>query len=195
MKTIHTRIDCLAMRLNDLMTHIYGNCTISITQDDEKYLLRLLNWIPSFSCVITHPKLRKSEFVQHYQRNIAYIKTFKDRLNFSRDMPLPKTKIQTGYLHSLIDKVFDESNDILHYCTRIHTFADMDHLFFALDICKTITTLQCPLMHNNEFRVDNIDAYDRLMAILHLRIFQMTNFKYNDILALEINQRITVINK
>jgi len=186
MSGIYRPLGALTDDINYLMDDILQQSIIAMDHASLDYLQGLLNWLCKFSCLILHSAISEYPFREKFRYLQRRSKHFESKVKQAKEMNItPKILHNNGKCNTYIDRILEDMEEVIRFITNEMKgpFAHKGYLTHTLDLAKTVIQFECQLVHSKIAVAADTEKFEKLIAILCLRIFQLTNIKYDKALT------------
>lgn len=186
-------VNSVAVELNKLFLFLYKIELKERTANDTNAIREILNWLISYECLILHNYIELTPPMREFKTNLMVKDEITQRLrevklvtetDHQKLKVFKLTRVQHSTIHFHVISIKLRTEQLVDYAVHnSHTFPSQAHMFYALYQLKNIVTSMCPILHSEFFEPDRKLRLNRLLTFIHYRIVQISNIKYNNILA------------
>ena len=179
----------LTLDINNLFAYLYAVDPITTTLGEAQDILRLMNWLCSFKCLLLHNHLPVTppmqEYIRYYADRIRHYTNLSIRLAQSYLTQASTNSIfKMNVAQTHIDNVISRLELLLDFA--IHNSSSFDsksHMYQTLYLLKILTSGLCPILHSEMVPFEKKEMINKMIIVLYYRIVQISNVQHPSIIT------------
>ena len=179
----------LILDVNNLFAYIYSFKAVTSSKGEVQDILRIMNWLCSFKCLLLHnhipATLPMQEYTYYYtNRTSKHIELGKRLVQGQEQHKLLKVPFQMTVVQTHIDNIIARVEQLLDFAVHnSSTFESETHMHQTLYLLKMLTSGLCPILHSGMVTFEKKDAINKAAFVLYYRIVQISNTRYPNVLS------------